>query len=330
MRATPILVLGTALAVVSQAFGQAPKSTPGQPNPDRPPLPGQRPVLPPTPAARTPAELPKVSGDWVIIGGERDGQRIPEERIQGLRVTITADTITVMGRDQKPLFVAAYTLNTAKTRTEIDMKIVEGPTKGQVAQGIVDQESADRMRLCYSPGAQGRPRDFSTRPGGTNGFLFLLGRASGGPVSGQMLAGTWAVSSGVVDGKKIPADRVRDARVIITADTINLVDPDKKTWVMTYSIDNSQVPQVMALKIADGPHKGRTALGILELQSADRLVLRYVVGAEQPPRGFASEPGGAQDFAFVLDRVRGTGVPAPDANVPTGPPPVPPNRPDGR
>jgi uncharacterized protein (TIGR03067 family) len=189
MRALRTLILAAAFTIA--AADPAPgRQYPNQPPPPMPIPPGQLPPPPPIqrPPQPTAAELPKLSGTWSVVGGEKDGQKIPDERLRGVRAVITADTITVVGAGNRPRFVVGYKLNTAVIPNEIDMKIVDGPNKDQVAQGVVTMDSAELMRLCYSPGSQGRPREFRTFAGGSADFLFIFQRPPAGQPGGPQPA----------------------------------------------------------------------------------------------------------------------------------------------
>ena len=197
MRTYQPLALAVALVAATSALSQQefptvpivpPAHTIQNPKSDLPPVSRTSPP--------TAAELPKLSGTWNIVSGERRGERLPDERIRGLRVTIDADTITVFDRANKPFFVVLYTLDTARSPNEINMKMVEGPHAGEVAKGIVQMVSAEEMRLCYSTGNQGRPAEFRTYPGGTTATLFILKRSP----TEVLYAGEWQVVDGEVSG----------------------------------------------------------------------------------------------------------------------------------
>jgi uncharacterized protein (TIGR03067 family) len=314
MRAIRILFLGVALTVTSTAWGQ--QNQP--PNQNQQQQPGQSQggnsgqlVLPNAgpdgqqggPRPTTAAQLPKFSGHWVIAGGERSGQKIPDERVQGLRVNITPDTITLMGRDNKPMFVVGYKLNTALTPNEINMTIVDGPHKGQAAQGIVQMDGFEEMKLCYSPGSQGRPRQFRTQPGGSNDFLFILQRA---PIQDEY-AGAWRVTAGEVDGQQLPPQRAQAGRVVFTKDTVVVTDPGQPTLVAKYTLNPSRSPNEIDLTIMEGPNKGQVARGIVAQDGPNQLRLCYAFGGEARPAAFHTVSGPPLDVLLVLQRDNGQG-----------------------
>ncbi len=319
MRTYRTLALGVALVAAAPAFCQnlpppvppVPAAQTIQNNPhDAPPV--QR-TSPPTAA-----ELPKLAGTWSIVSGERNGQRLPDDRVAGLRVAITADTITVFDRANKPFFVIRYKLNTAVTPNEINMEMQDGPYRGAVAQGVVTMDSAEQMRLVYSTGSQGRPREFRTLPGGTTATLFILKRAP----TEVLYAGNWRVVDGEAGGKKLPPEQVQKTKVVMTADTLVLTDTFTNfTFVAKYQTNTGQVPNTIDMTVLEGANKGKTAHGIIAPAGADGLRLCFVMGGERP-RDFHAAAGKQPSFCYTLQREPGPiGVQPGTIQVPNGPGP---------
>jgi len=343
MRAIPILILGVAIAAAPAGYGQQggpPGQTGNPPNQQQqggPPnqgqgrggLPGQQPPLP-QPTVK-PAEMPGLSGEWVIVGGEREGQKYTAERVEGLRVSITADTITLLGRDNKPVFVARYALNTAKTPPEINMEMLAGPTKGQLAHGIVRFDDPNLAQICYTPGTQGRPEEFRTMPGGSIEQLFILQRGPvnpppaastpsqpvplpGGAVVGAAgVAGvvgvfgpaapatSWRVVAGETNGKALPADELRAARVVINGSTaVVTLRQGQPPMVVRCVADTTQTPNVLTMTVVEGPHRGQTAPGIVDVMANDRMRICYAANGLERPKEFRTQPEGPQQFLFTL------------------------------
>jgi len=308
------------LAVAVPVRSQDPLPPTGVPPP--PPQNTGRPyALPPDTRKPPPtaAELPKLAGTWTITSGERNGQRLPDERVAGLRVTITADTITIFDRTNKPEFVVNYKLDTARTPNEINMEVVDGPNRGQVARGIVTMDSAEMMRLVYSTGSQGRPAEFRTTPGGTTATLFILKRAP----TEVLYAGTWAVTAAEAGGKALVPEQVQKTKVVMTADTLVLTDTFTNfTFVAKYKVDTARTPNTIDLTVLEGANKGQTAKGIIAPVGTDGLRLCFAMGAKEPPADFRAAAGGQPSFCYTLQRQPGpVGVQPGTITVPNGPGP---------
>ena len=50
-------------------------------------------------------------GRYVIVDGEKEGVKEPDERIKGITVTFSKDTVVVADKDKKEIYSASYKLN---------------------------------------------------------------------------------------------------------------------------------------------------------------------------------------------------------------------------
>ena len=309
-----------AVALLAAAFGEARQDQqlvpPAQTiqNPRGPTLPALSRTSPPTAA-----ELPKLAGSWKIVSGERNGQRIPDERIAGLRVTINADTITIFDRDNKPFYVVRYKLDTSRTPNWIDMTIVDGPHRGEMAQGMVTMDSAEQMRLVYSTGQKGRPNEFRTLTGGDPARLFILKRAP----TEVLYAGEWQAVDAQANGKKLPAEQINKTKIVLTANTLVLTDTfTNSTFVANYKTNTTVTPNQIDMTVLEGANKGKAAFGIIAPEGADRLLLCFAVGGQERPKLFRTGEGGVPRYCYTLARLKSpVGVQPGTIHAPAGPGP---------
>jgi uncharacterized protein (TIGR03067 family) len=129
----------------------------------------------PTYPSRKPG-VTRVQGTWEVVRAEKDGNAVPEQHTRGMRMVATDDTLTVFAPNGRPRFVARYSLNVTLKPPAINMVLIDGPNKDQKAQGIVDMEDHDTLKLCYSMGTQGRPQEFRTQTGGAVDLLIEMRR----------------------------------------------------------------------------------------------------------------------------------------------------------
>jgi len=104
-----------------------------------------------------------LTGDYMIVTGEKDGQKIPDERIAGTLVHFEDEQVFVEDRDHKSTpYVATYTVDTTKKPFVITMKCIMGLAKGETAKGLIEKDG-DQLRLIYAlPGGE-QPTDFKTK-----------------------------------------------------------------------------------------------------------------------------------------------------------------------
>ena len=89
-------------------------------------------------------------GRYVVVSGERDGVKEPDERIKGTIVTFSKDSVVVADKDKKELYSATYTLDSTKNPSTIIMtsrvESSAGVGKHLVALGISDELRKARWR----------------------------------------------------------------------------------------------------------------------------------------------------------------------------------------
>jgi uncharacterized protein (TIGR03067 family) len=111
----------------------------------------------------------KIAGAYNIVGGEKSGEPLPPERVEGHRIVITGDRIIATDAKDQETYVATYVLDTSVTPHTILMTSVK-PQAGETAMGLVKKEN-DRLLLIYSLPGGDRPMDFKTQD---KQHLFIL------------------------------------------------------------------------------------------------------------------------------------------------------------
>jgi uncharacterized protein (TIGR03067 family) len=123
----------------------------------------------------------------------------------------------------------------------------------------------------------------------------------GGPTKAPNFVGDWTIVAGERAGEKEPEERIKGTAVHSTADTITVTDKnDKETYVATYKIDLGKKPHPILMTAKNGPDKGQTARGIIQLQG-DTLKLCYAVPGNPAPADFATKKGENQ-LLFVMKK----------------------------
>lgn len=103
----------------------------------------------------------KLEGGYTIVSGERDGQPLPADRVDGHTVKFTADRVTVTDKANKETYVASYTLDTSKTPCAIRMTSTVPPNGGE-ATGLI-RKDGDTVTLIYALPGGPAPTEFKTK-----------------------------------------------------------------------------------------------------------------------------------------------------------------------
>jgi uncharacterized protein (TIGR03067 family) len=105
------------------------------------------------------------------------------------------------------------------------------------------------------------------------------------------LKGRWKSVSYTLDGKPTPPEQLADVVLTFDADGGATVTNQGNVFLRaTTAIDPAASPRTIDLTFTEGPLKGKTALGIYEIQDDTYRLCRAAPGQARPSK-FTSEPG---------------------------------------
>jgi len=108
----------------------------------------------------------------------------------------------------------------------------------------------------------------------------------------EKLRGTWQLISGVVDGKELPDEEVKNTQIIIKDNTFVLPNESgvgtspKGTFIINPNADPKQVNSTTT----DGPNIGKVSLGIYEVEGDSQKTSFGPPGGPRPTE-FSSKSG---------------------------------------
>jgi uncharacterized protein (TIGR03067 family) len=107
-------------------------------------------------------ELKTLQGTWVLVGRERGGEKVPEDKVKALkgRLTVNGDRFTFKIGDLN--FTGTVTLDPSKSPKHLDATLIRANGEKGKLVGIYELQG-DTLRECFDP--KERPTEFRTRPG---------------------------------------------------------------------------------------------------------------------------------------------------------------------
>jgi uncharacterized protein (TIGR03067 family) len=108
-------------------------------------------------------ELELLQGEWKMVSGEREGQKLPDNIIETGKRILKGDETTVEINGMV-LMKAKITLDPSKKPKAIDYKITEGQNADKKVLGIYELEG-DTVKFCFSSPDAERPTDFTAKEG---------------------------------------------------------------------------------------------------------------------------------------------------------------------
>lgn len=106
----------------------------------------------------------------------------------------------------------------------------------------------------------------------------------------KRLEGTWTITSVVRNNNPLPEDRLKDARFVFQGERFTQQLGDKTLAKGTFRLDLGTKPQTIDLTMSEGEEKGKTILGIYQLEDDVLMICGASPGGERPTE-FAARDG---------------------------------------
>ncbi len=137
----------------------------------------------------------------------------------------------------------------------------------------------------------------------TLGVVLLLGTAAADDKKElEKLAGTWNVTAIEVEGKSVPADKIKSSTLTMKGDKYTFKVGDD-TIEGVWKIDASGKPKTIDAKRTNGKDKDQTLLGIYLLEGDELKTCFSAPGKEERPKDFSAKEGSGQRL-YVFQRAK--------------------------
>jgi len=105
------------------------------------------------------------------------------------------------------------------------------------------------------------------------------------------LQGTWRLVSLEVNGEKATRGELKkEQTMVVEGEKFTSTIDDKHSFKGTFKLDPSKKPKAVDAVVTEGEFKGKTLLGIYEVDG-DTLRACYAAPGKERPTEFASKPG---------------------------------------
>jgi uncharacterized protein (TIGR03067 family) len=105
----------------------------------------------------------------------------------------------------------------------------------------------------------------------------------------KKLEGTWVLTAGEEDGKMLPAEDLKDARLTVEGNK-HAVKAGDTTYRGTHKLNPTKKPKTIDIADTEGPFKGRSVLGIYDLDG-DTFKICYALPGKGRPKDFSAKEG---------------------------------------
>lgn len=247
-------------------------------------------------------DLARLQGTWHIASLEIEGTGMPA----GGSITIEGDRFTTAAMGAE--YCGTIEIDASKRPKRFDLLFSAGPELGNRSLGIY-QLDGDTWKICLTIAGNTRPTAFATAPGSGHALESLVRGAAVQaeaeraavksaplPAGADDLSGEWVMVDAMQMGHHLDASMVRNARRVATHRETSTYFGQQLYMRAEYTVDPSTHPKRIDFVHTAGTSKGKTQLGIYEI---DGPLLRLCFGTPGGPRpaDFETRPGDGRTLA---------------------------------
>jgi uncharacterized protein (TIGR03067 family) len=119
----------------------------------------------------------------------------------------------------------------------------------------------------------------------------------------EKLQGTWKLVSLEVDGKKATkGDIKKEQKMVVEGDKFSSTVDDKHSFKGTFKLDASKKPKAVDAVVTEGEYKGKTLLGIYEVEGDTMRACYAPPGKERPTEFVSKEGSGTYLYAYKREK----------------------------
>lgn len=125
-------------------------------------------------------------------------------------------------------------------------------------------------------------------------FNFAQAQENGPDAELQKFQGSWEMVSAEMDGKKVPAEQIKQNKISFVGNKVEIFSPHQHKEVIFSSIvkfDLIKNPKEIHWVRANGPNAGKTMVSIYEFEGPDQYKVCFDPASLSVPKKFGTETG---------------------------------------
>ena len=238
-------------------------------------------------------DLDLLQGTWSVTSLQVEGQKMTDGMLDGAQIVIKGNRFTSTGMGA--VYKGTLKIDAAAKPARLDMKFSAGPEKGNTNLGIYKLDG-DTWKLCLAMRGDVRPTKFAS-PSGSGFALETLTRGerpkkpkaatrlktSAGAVATE-LEGEWQMVSAVMNGAPMESSAVAWVKRVTVGNETAVYAGPQTMLKAQFVNDPSKSPKTLDYVHTAGSNKGKTTLGIYELDAGLLRICMAATGSKRPTK----------------------------------------------
>jgi uncharacterized protein (TIGR03067 family) len=112
-------------------------------------------------------DLKKFQGAWVMVSGEMDGKKVPDEHVKKSKIKYhgTKVELVLPNQSSETMFSDIVKIDTTKNPREVHKFRKNGPHTGKTVVAIYEFEGDDQYKIAFDPAGKTKLKEFATKEG---------------------------------------------------------------------------------------------------------------------------------------------------------------------
>ncbi|HQR06631.1 MAG TPA: TIGR03067 domain-containing protein [Gemmatales bacterium] len=238
-------------------------------------------------------DLAHFEGVWSFVEVIVDGKKQPDVPVTTHKLIIWKNGHCLVQQGTR-LTRSIIKIDPTQSPGHYDVSLLSGSNSGMTSHGIYALQ-ADTFQLCFSLKSKERATRFESAPG--SGQMLQAFKREKVTVEEALLeagrlelAGSWQAVTYSLNGQAASEEDLKKVRLVIDKDgKATALNEGKVFLVGTTRIDLTQQPMTIDISYSEGELKGKTSLGIYQVEGSKLTICRAAPGQPRPTV-FSSKP----------------------------------------